>query len=164
MATPDCGLSRPNRFAKTSGQPLNALDLVQHRSQFGLENECIQPGQVGFQRLGKVVIYEVGGVGKARLDHGFVTKNDFFYVLRTAVSHSDKEGHEFAVRLDRDIALVLLHDRDQDGAWQLQEVFGDGPAKHCRCFHQARNLGQQTGIAFYVSPYLACQLPRPSAR
>ena len=95
-------------------QALDAPGFVQHRTQFGLEDQRAQARQEILQLVVQVLVDEKGRVGIAGADNLLVAVRDNIQVLVVPVAHGDKDRQQAPFGgLGREVALVLLHYRDE---------------------------------------------------
>ena len=98
------------------------------------------------QRPLHVFAHEEVRVREARAQHVLVALLHQLQVLVIAVADRNEVGQQLPVLLDREVALVLLHHRDQHLARQTQ-VLGLEIAEHRgRLFDQVGGLGQQVVV------------------
>ncbi len=141
-------------------QRLQAVDLIQHRTQLGLEGQRIQLWQVGFQRLLEIFAYEVSRVRETRPDDMLVAFCDHVQSLPIPIAHGDKIGQQFPLLLHREVALVLLHHRDQHIAGQLQVRGVKRAAQRPRGLYQISDFLQQGRV--WVRPARRPRQPAPN--
>ena len=104
-------------------EAFEAVHLVEHGAEVDLERQGFQAGQKRAQRLLRILAVEIFGVGKPRPQHVLVAGGHGVEVLRVAVAHADEVRQQAAVcGVDREVALVLLHDRHQHFGGQFQEA------------------------------------------
>ncbi len=127
-----------------TGQGRDALGLVEHRTELGLEHHVGQALVETFELLLLVLLEEELGVGQARAHDLLVTGDDLCRVLGLDVGHGDEARQQLAVRIEQaEILLVVLHGADQRFLRHLEEAFLEGADQRHRPFHQRSDFIQQ---------------------
>ena len=92
------------------------LGLVEHRAETLEEGDLGQVRDERLERPSKIQSVKEQRVGEARPQDLLITRADRVEVVPRSVRDSHEVGEELPVRgVDREIALVLLHHRDQRG-------------------------------------------------
>ena len=136
----------PSIWPTCGDELLDPVHLVEHRAELLLEGQRGQPRGEGLQRVRRVRLEEVGGIGIARPDHALVAGRTTSMYSAPPLRTVMKYGQQLAVGIDhREVALVLLHHRDQHLLGQPQVLLLEVAAQRGRLLHQVGHLVQQAG-------------------
>jgi len=135
---------------QVGGDAGDALGTVGDRAEPLLEGQL---GQASFVLLGRLLLVgapEERGVLVPGTQHRFVAGAHQFDVAR-AVGDGDEVRQQLAVlATDRQIALVLTHDRGQDLTRQLEVLGGERTKDRVRLLDQVGDLVEQGALALEV--------------
>ena len=137
-----------------------ALGFVIERAQAVLEDDFLQFFRIIGELMFLVFFKEELGIVQAGAEDAFVAVLDRFQMVVVAVADSQEEVHELAVFIaHREIALVVLHRRDDGRFRQFQVVFIEFAAKGRRVFDEVDDFFQEVvvhddGAALFISQFL----------
>ena len=137
-----------------------ALGFVVKRAQAILEDDFLQFFRVIDEVMFLIFFKEELGIIQAGAKDAFVAVLDRFQMVIVAVADGQEEVHEFAVFIaHREIALMVLHRRDDGRFRQFQVIFIKFPTKGCRIFDEVDDFFQEVvvhddGTALFVSQLL----------
>ena len=137
-----------------------ALRFVIQRSQAILEDDFLQFFCVIGEGMFLIFFKEEFGIVQAGAEDAFIAVLDRFQMVIVAVADGQEQVHELAVFIaHREIALMVLHRRDDGGFRQFQVIFIKFPTKGCRIFDEVDDFFQEVvvhddGTALFISQLL----------
>lgn len=131
-------------FGDVGGQAGDALGLLEHGAELGLEHYVAQALIEAFERLLLVLLEEELGVGEARANHLLVTADDVLRRLALDVGDGDEARQQLAVGVQQaEVFLVVLHGGDQGFLRDLEEALLEGADQRHRPLDQCSHFVEQ---------------------
>ena len=123
------------------GKLLKALRLLVHRAEALLEDDRLELLAVLLEGLLAVFIEEELRIGETGAQDALIAVLDRLEVFLAAVANRDEERQQLALgRLDREVALMVAHRRDDGLRRQLQVLLLELAAERRRVLDEVEDL------------------------
>ena len=133
-----------DRRRDLDGERAHALHLVVQRAELVLERHFAQRIAPVLEPMPAIGGPEEVGVRQARPHHSFVAGDHLRGIGALDIGDGDEPRHQRRIRpAHREVALVILHRRDQHFGWQVEVLHVETAGERYRPFDQRRHFVEQ---------------------
>ena len=152
-------LIRYNILDNRRDKPHQALCLLVHRAKPLLEDDRLEFFPVPCERLLAILVEEELCVRKACTQDALVAARNHIQMFPAAIAYRDEDGQEAAVRrLDREIALMVTHGRDDRLCGEREVFLLKRAAERCRILDEVEHLLEEVGRDLRRTAARLCRL------